>query len=92
MDLRIWPSQFRWVFGDGAELASQSAGAPYPDLADHAQLPAEGRGEPARRHDVRSQFRVDGGAWRDVDGTVTIPGDPVPLEVVTARPVLVSGD
>jgi hypothetical protein len=24
-----------------------------------------------------------------VDGTVTVPGDPVQLEVITARPVLV---
>jgi hypothetical protein len=27
-----------------------------------------------------------------VDGTVTIPGNPVPLEVITARPVLVGED
>ena len=31
---------------------------------------------------------MDGGEWRDVDGTVTIPGSPVQLDVVTARPVL----
>jgi hypothetical protein len=27
-----------------------------------------------------------------VDGTVTIPGNPVPLEVITARPVLVGAN
>jgi hypothetical protein len=26
VDLRIWPSRFRWVFGDGGELASTSRG------------------------------------------------------------------
>jgi hypothetical protein len=36
-----------------------------------------------------AQFRVNGGAWRDVNGTVTIPGAPVQLEVRTATPVLV---
>jgi hypothetical protein len=34
---------------------------------------------------------VNGGPWRDVNGTVTIPGTPQPLRVVTARPVLVGG-
>ena len=36
-----------------------------------------------------AQFRVNGGPWRDVDGTVTIPGSPTRLQVVTASPVLV---
>jgi hypothetical protein len=39
-----------------------------------------------------AEFRVDGGAWREVAGTVTIPGSPVQLDVVTARPVLVGAD
>jgi hypothetical protein len=89
VDLRIWPSGFRWVFGDGAELASASAGAPYPDLViTHAYLR---RGGVSPRVDTTysARFRVDGGAWRAVDGTVTIPGVSVPLEVVTASPVLV---
>lgn len=38
-----------------------------------------------------AQFRVGGGPWRDVAGTVTIPGTPEGLRVVTARPVLVGG-
>jgi hypothetical protein len=89
VDLRIWPSQFRWVFGDGSEFPSTSAGAPYPDLLiTHNYLQ---RGEVSPRVDTTysARFRVDGGAWRDVDGTVTIPGEPVQLDVVTARPVLV---
>ena len=36
-----------------------------------------------------AQFRVGAGPWRDVAGTVTIPGSPEGLRVVTARPVLV---
>ncbi len=92
VDLRIWPSQFRWVFGDGAELASQSAGAPYPDLLITHSYLQKGGVSPRVDTTYAASFRVDGGAWRDVDGTVTIPGAPVPLEVVTARPVLVSGD
>jgi hypothetical protein len=92
VDLRIWPSQFRWVFGDGAELPSTSAGAPYPDLLITHSYLQKGGVSPRVDTTYTARFRVDGGAWRDVDGTVTVPGDPVPLEVVTARPVLVSGD
>jgi hypothetical protein len=37
-----------------------------------------------------ARFRVDGGAWRDVVGTVTIPGTSVDLRVVEGRPTLVA--
>jgi hypothetical protein len=92
VDLRIWPSQFRWVFGDGGELASTSAGAPYPDLVITHDYLRKGGVSPRVDTTYSARFRVDGGPWRDVDGTVTIPGTPVPLEVITARPVLVGGD
>jgi hypothetical protein len=92
VDLRIWPSQFRWVFGDGAELPSTSAGAPYPDLLITHNYLRKGGVSPRVDTTYAARFRVDGGAWRDVDGTVTVPGEPVRLEVVTARPVLVGAD
>ena len=89
VELHIWPSQFRWVFGDGAELPSTSAGAPYPDLLITHSYLQKGGVSPRVDTTYAASFRVGGGAWRDVDGAVTIPGEPVPLEVVTARPVLV---
>lgn len=92
VDLRIWPSGFRWVFGDGAEIGSESAGAPYPDLLITHNYRQKGGVSPRVDTTYAAEFSVDGGAWREVDGTVTIPGEPVPLEVVTARPVLVSAD
>ena len=36
-------------------------------------------------------YRVNGGPWADVPGSVTIAGVPVGLEVLTATPVLVGG-
>ena len=89
VDLRIWPSQFRWVFGDGGELPSTSPGAPYPDLLVTHNYLQKGHVSPRVDTTYAARFRVDGGPWRDVDGTVTIPGAPVQLEVITARPVLV---
>jgi hypothetical protein len=92
VDLRIWPSQFRWLFGDGAELPSTSAGAPYPNLLITHNYLRKGGVSPRVDTTYAARFRVDGGPWRDVDGTVTVPGEPVRLEVVTARPVLVGAD
>ena len=37
-------------------------------------------------------FRVNGGPWRDVPGSVTIAGPPVDLQVLTATPTLVGYD
>ena len=74
VDLRIWPSQYRWVFGDGADLASESAGAPYPDLLITHGYRRAGSVSPRVDTTYAAQFSVNGGPWRDVNGTVTIPG------------------
>ena len=92
VELRIWPSQFRWVFGDGSQLASESAGEPYPDLLITHKYLQRGGVRPRVDTTYSARFRVDGGAWRDVDGTVMIPGAPVALRVITATPVLVGSD
>jgi hypothetical protein len=92
VDLRIWPSQFRWVFGDGSEFPSASPGAPYPDLLITHKYLHRGGVNPRVDTTYSARFRVDGGAWRDVAGTVTIPGEPVALRVITATPVLVGSD
>ena len=89
--LRIWPESFTWVYGDGSSERTSSAGSPYPDLEiTHRYLE---RGRVAVRVDTTyaAEFRVGGGPWRGVDGTVTIPGEAEGLRVVTARPVLVGG-
>ena len=92
VDLRIWPSQFRWVFGDGSEFPTSSPGAPYPDLLITHRYLQRGGVSPRVDTTYSARFRVDGGTWRDVDGTVTIPGAPVALRVITATPVLVGAD
>jgi hypothetical protein len=89
VDLRIWPSSYEWHFGDGATTATESAGAPFPDLEITHNYTAKGQVGPAVDTTYSAEFRVNGGAWRPVPGTVTIPGDAVALEVVEATPVLV---
>lgn len=89
VDLRIWPSSYEWHFGDGATTATESAGSPYPDLEITHSYTTKGLVGPAVDTTYSAEFRVNGGAWRPVPGTVTIPGDAVALEVVEATPVLV---
>ena len=89
VELRIWPSQFAWRFGDGRSLSTREPGAPYPDLEVTHDYRAKGDVSPSVDTTYAAQFSVDGGPWRPVDGTVTIPGDPVQLEVLTATPELV---
>lgn len=89
VDLKIWPSSFEWDFGDGASQATTSPGAAYPDLEITHDYRSKGSVSPSVDTTYAAQFRVNGGPWRDVDGTVTIPGASSTLQVTTARPVLV---
>ena len=89
VELRIWPSRFGWRFGDGRSLATRQPGAPYPHLQVTHEYAADGGVHPSVDTTYAAQFRVNGGPWRDVDGTVTVPGAPVDLEVLTATPELV---
>lgn len=91
VELRIWPARYGWRFGDGAVRWTTSPGSAYPDLEITHRYLRQGRVAPSVDTTYAAQFRVNGGAWRDVAGTVTIPGSPEALRVVTARPVLVGG-
>jgi len=89
VELRIWPASFGWRFGDGESEESTSPGAAYPDLEITHKYLKTGRVSPSVDTTYAAQFRVDGGPWRDVTGTVTIPGSPHALRIVEARPILV---
>jgi len=89
VELRIWPSSYGWRFGDGATEQTTSAGSPYPDLEITHRYLRKGAVRPSVDTTYAAEFSVDGGPWREVSGTVTIPGGPEDLRVVEARPVLV---
>jgi len=89
VDLHIVPSAFGWRFGDGAALASRDAGAPYPDLRITHAYQRKGSVQPAVDTTYTATYRVNGGSWAAVPGSVTVPGESVGLRVLTATPVLV---
>jgi hypothetical protein len=87
--LHIVPSQFGWRFGDGGSLTTAEPGAPYPDLdVTHSYL-KKGRVAPSVDTTYTATYRVNGGPWQDVPGSVTVAGAPVDLQVLTATPTLV---
>lgn len=95
VELRIWPSSFHWVHGDGTSQASDHAGRPYArgvsmsEYITHQYTDAETTVTPRVDTTYAAEFRVGSGPWRRVDGSVTITGPEGQLQIVQARPVLV---
>ena len=93
----IEPSEFSWRTGQGDGFTTSDPGKAYQAslpmsaYVTHRYLSA---GDVQLGLDTTwtARWRVGDGPWRPVDGTVTTSSDPVPLEVVTARPQLVSYD
>ena len=92
VDLHIVPSEFGWRFGDGESLATAEPGAPYPDLEVTHRYLKKGQVAPSVDTTYTATYRVNGGRWINVQGSVTIAGAPVDLEVLTATPTLVGYD
>lgn len=89
VDLDISPSQFRWAFGDGEGLTTTEPGAPYPDLElTHTYL-EQGQVRPQVTTVYTADYRVDGGPWQPVPGSVDITSDPVDLTVTEVTNQLV---
>ncbi len=92
VDLDITPASFHWVHGDGTDSTTRTPGAAYPsrEVTHRYQ-----RAHVTVRHHVEvtwsARWRLNGGPWQDVPGTVTVSGPATALRVVEATPVL-SGD
>jgi hypothetical protein len=83
------PARYTWHFGDARTSSTDSPGAPYPafDLT-HRYAQARVTVHPRVDTTYTARFRVNGGAWQDVDGTVTMAGPATDLRVAEATPVL----
>ena len=92
VDIVAEPSSYIWHHGDGATTTTSSPGAPYP-ATDITYRYAHADTTVRPRVDVTytARFRVNGGAWRDIDDTVTIAGTEGSLRVAEAHATL-SGD
>lgn len=92
--LRIEPTSFLWHHGDGTSHTTDWAGKAWdrdePEIDGYLTHVYEHTGtvRPSVEVTWSAEFRVGGGAWRPVNGTVTRAAAPVPLQVVEGEPVL----
>jgi hypothetical protein len=92
VDIEATPSQYTWHYGDGSSSITTSPGSPYPSK-DITYSYSDAHITVRPRVDVTytARFRVNGGAWQNIDETVTVTGPEGSLRVSEAAPVL-SGD
>ncbi|MDN5896725.1 MAG: hypothetical protein L0H93_22240 [Nocardioides sp.] len=96
VDLEVTPSSFTWNHGDSTSQTTADPGVgfergrPMSDYVTHAYENAHVTVGPSVDTTYSARFRVDGGPWRPVVGTVTIDGEAVDLRVVEGRPTLVN--
>lgn len=89
VEMDIWASSFSWHFGDGSTRTTTTPGAAYPDLQVTHSYTRAGAYLPSLDTTWSAQFRVNGGAWRDVPDSVSVVGATQSLVVREATPVLV---
>ena len=89
VDLRIEAHSYTWHFDDGKTITTSKPGAPYPRLQITHNYLQKGRYGPALDTTWVADYRVNGGSWRPVPGSVTIAGSPNNLRAIEARPTLV---
>ena len=95
VELRIKPTSFEWVTGDGASFTTSTPGIAYQrglpmdSYISHTYVDAWVTVHPSVNTAWSATYRVGSGPWRDVVGTVTKVGVASDLRVVEARPVLV---
>ncbi len=89
VDLRIVPHSYTWHFDDGQAITTSKPGAPFPRLQITHNYLQKGAYGPALDTTWVADYRVNGGTWRPVPGSVTIAGNPANLRAIEARPTLV---
>lgn len=83
------PTTYHWHFGDGADETTSSPGSAYPDLDVVHVYARTGEVGPSVDVTYAGRYRIGGGGWADIPGTLTVPGPAVSLTVLEAKPQLV---
>ncbi|HEX4687428.1 MAG TPA: hypothetical protein VH228_11655 [Nocardioides sp.] len=83
------PVQYAWHFGGDGQLSTTDPGAPYPDLRVTHRYTRVGSVQPSVDTTYSGRYRVGNGNWQTIPDTLTVPGSPVDLQVLSATPHLV---
>lgn len=79
VQVRATPVTYRWSFGDGNTLDTARPGQPYPSTEITHRYEHQGWYDVSLTTTYAGEFSVNGGPWQDIDGTITVSSDPVPL-------------
>ena len=89
VEVEASPTSYRWVFGDGTEATTETAGAPFPSKEIvHRYVDADVTVHPHVETVYSARFRVGGGGWQEIGETVTTVGPAAELRVVEGTPLL----
>jgi hypothetical protein len=84
---------YSWSWGDGTSGGTFDVpGGPYPDFDVSHTYTTPGTCAVSLALTYSATYTVDGGPVQRIQGTATVPGDPVDVRVVSAHAVLVQGD
>jgi len=89
VDIVAEPTGYTWHHGDGSTASTSGPGKPYPSKEiTYRYSDAQTTVKPRVDVTYSARFRVNGGAWQDIDETVTITGPESSLRVSEASPTL----
>ncbi len=89
VEIEATPAEYTWDFGDGTSDTTSSPGAAYPDLDVTHEYAAAGRVSPSVATTYQGRYRINGGGWQQIPGSLTLDGEPEALRVRSASPRLV---
>lgn len=90
--VRATPVSYHWDLGDGNTITTTNPGKPFPAETVSATYSQEGWYDITLTTTFAGQFSVNGGPWQDIDGTIEVASDPVPLYSKSLESRLVNGD
>jgi hypothetical protein len=89
VEIEATPTSYTWDFGDGTSTTTSSPGAAYPDLDVTHDYADPGRVSPSVATTYQGRYRINGGGWQQIPGSLTLEGEPESLRVRSASPRLV---
>ncbi|ATG56589.1 hypothetical protein CFK41_10915 [Brachybacterium ginsengisoli] len=90
--IRATPASYHWDLGDGNTITTSDPGKPYPAEVVTSTYTQEGWYDITLTTTFSGQFSVAGGEWQDIDGTIEVASDPVPIFSKSLESRLVNGD
>ncbi|WP_226832128.1 PKD domain-containing protein [Brachybacterium sp. FME24] len=92
VSVRAVPVSYHWDLGDGNEITTKSPGEAYPSEEVSGTYAGEGWYDVTLTTTFSGQFAVNGGPWQDIDGTIEVASEPIPIYSKSLESRLVDGD